>query len=80
MTAQVGSPIKVRSFKGAEEICAYINEDPRTICRLVQEEKLPAWKRDGRGPWRALDIDLDAWMIGQRKRYFGQKINQWEET
>ena len=56
-------------FKNAEEICDYIKEDVNQLCHLVKCEALPAWKRNGRGPWRALSTDLDEWMVFQRDKY-----------
>lgn len=62
-------PIKIECLKGAEEICSFIKEDPQCIVTLVKDEGLPAWKRNSRGPWRALNIDLYNWMVGQRNKY-----------
>ena len=64
--------IRVICFKNAEQICEYIGEDYRKINQLVLEESLPAWKRNGCGPWRALNIDLDQWMVAQRSKYLPQ--------
>ena len=66
---QVSNGNGVVCFKNADEICRYIKEDTNQLCYLVKREKLPAWKRNGRGPWRALSIDLDNWMIFQRDKY-----------
>lgn len=62
-------PTKIICFRGAVEICEYIKEDPQIIVQLVEHENLPAWKRNGKGPWRALNIDLDSWMVYQRSAY-----------
>jgi len=56
-------------FKGAEQIAEYIREDYKYINNLVECEDLPAFKRNGKGPWRALNIDLDRWLIDQRSKY-----------
>lgn len=72
-------PVRVKCFKGAEQICGYVNEDPKQICRLVKEENLPAWKRGGRGPWRAVDFDLDRWVWDQRNLYGNQPVDEWDE-
>ena len=56
-------------LKGAEEICAFVKEDPKRICKLVKEEGLPAWKRNESGTWRALNIDLTNWLLMQRQKY-----------
>ena len=56
-------------FKNAEEIANYIGESKNSITQLVAEEDLPAWKRHGAGPWRALNIDLDRWLVSQRDKY-----------
>jgi len=60
---------RVFSLKGAEEICAFIKEDPKQICFLVEQEGLPAWKRGPNGTWRAISTDLMQWMIQQRNKY-----------
>lgn len=60
---------RVVCFKSAEEIAEYISESQRSINQLIIEEDLPAWKRGGFGPWRALNIDLDVWLVKQRDKY-----------
>lgn len=62
-------PKNVVCLKGAEEICKYIKENINQFSQLVKNEKLPAWRRNGCGPWRALDVDLDLWMVFQRVKY-----------
>ena len=57
-------------FKSAEEIAQYVGEDPKRINHLVADEGMPAWKRKGIGPWRALNIDLDKWLVAQRDKYY----------
>jgi hypothetical protein len=66
---------RVVCFKSAEEIAKYIGEDPNKINQLVENENLPAWKRKGIGPWRALDIDLDKWLVDQRDKYYFNRKN-----
>jgi hypothetical protein len=61
---------RVVCFKSAEEIAKYIGEAPNKINHLVEKENLPAWRRKGIGPWRALDIDLDQWLVDQRDKYY----------
>lgn len=61
---------RVKCFRNSEEIADYIGENPKTINQLVEFEDLPAWKRNGCGPWRALDIDLDRWLVSQRMKYY----------
>jgi hypothetical protein len=61
--------LRVVCFKNAEEIGKYIGESKNSITQLVLEEGLPAWKRNGCGPWRALNVDLDIWLLQQRKKY-----------
>ena len=58
-----------RCLRGAEEICNFIKEDPKCLGKLVECENLPAWKRNGKGPWRALNIDLMEWFVYQRDKY-----------
>jgi hypothetical protein len=62
---------RVRCFRNAEEIAEYIGENPKAVNQLVADEGLPAWKRNGKGPWRALDLDLDQWLIGQARKFLG---------
>ena len=56
-------------LKNADDIADFIGENPKLINHLVEHEGLPAWKRNGRGPWRALNVDLWKWLIGQRNKY-----------
>lgn len=53
-------------LKGAKAICQAVGENPKEIVRLVGEKELPAWKRENRGPWRALPEDLREWIRKQR--------------
>lgn len=62
-------PEKIRCLKGAEKICEFVQEDPKQILHLIKQENLPAWKREGKGPWRALNIDLWYWLLAQRNKY-----------
>lgn len=59
-------------IRGAKEICAAIGENPKEMLRLVEELNLPAWRRDGRGAWRALPEDLRKWLVEQRDRNLGR--------
>ena len=59
----------IKIIKGASAICKYVEEDPKQILYLIEEENLPAWKRNQKGPWRALNIDLQEWVVFQRKKY-----------
>ena len=65
-------------FKNAEEIGKYIGESKNSITQLVLEEGLPAWKRNGCGAWRALNIDLDKWLVTQRNKYLSRSIEDAE--
>lgn len=56
-------------YRGAKEICSVIGEDYKNIVYLVEKEGLPAWRRNGKGLWRALPKDLIEWMAVQRKKY-----------
>lgn len=53
---------------GAKAICDAVGENPKEIVKLVQEYSLPAWKRGGKGTWRALPEDLIQWMRDMRNR------------
>jgi hypothetical protein len=63
------TPICIR---GAKDICAAIGENPKEMLRLVEEHDLPAWRRDGKGAWRALPDDLRNWLAMQRDRNLGR--------
>lgn len=58
-------------LKGARAICESIGENPKNINELVRVHGLPAWKRVGKGNWRALQEDLLVWMREQRDRSLG---------
>jgi hypothetical protein len=66
-------PKNVICFKNAEEIANYIGESKNSITQLVAEEDLPAWKRHGTGPWRALNIDIDKWLVDRRNKFYHDK-------
>lgn len=55
-------------LRGAHDICAAVGENPKHILRLVREQGLPAWRRGGKGAWRALPDDLKCWLAAQRDR------------
>ena len=67
-------PAKIECLKGAEQICKFVQEDPKQIIYLIEHERLPAWKRDGKGPYRALNIDLWNWMLYQRQKYLKETL------
>lgn len=69
---------EITCYKNAEEIAKYIGESKSSITQLVLEEGLPAWKRNGCGPWRALNIDLDQWIVDQRNKYLSRSIKDAE--
>ncbi len=55
-------------IRGAKAICEAVGENPKEIVRLVEEQGLPAWKRDNKGAWRALPDDLVRWLKKVRDR------------
>ena len=59
----------IKILKGSVAICRYVQEDPNQILYLIEHEGLPAWKRNKKGPWRAINIDLQDWVVFQRKKY-----------
>ena len=61
-------------LKGATEICDYVKEDPRQIIELVRQEGLPAFRRGPNGCWRALNVDLENWMVQQRNKYLKETL------
>lgn len=63
---------EVICLRGAKDICAAIGENPKEMLKLVEEQDLPAWRRDGRGAWRALPEDLKQWLARQRDRNLGR--------
>lgn len=73
MVEPIRPGINIRCFRNSEEIAEYIGESPRNIARLVLNEGLPAWKRKGKGAWRATDFDLDWWLCMQREKYLEEK-------
>lgn len=56
-------------IKGAEAIAKAIGESRNSIPELVEREGLPAWRTDGRGPWKARPASLDRWLEGQERRH-----------
>lgn len=60
-------------IKGADAIARAIGERRHDIKRLVDEEGLPAWQKDGQGPWRARPSSLDKWLEDQEKKHSHQK-------
>jgi hypothetical protein len=62
-------PIEIKCLRGADEICDFVKEDKKCINELVKNEGLPAWKRGESGIWRALNVDLQSWLIQQRNKY-----------
>jgi len=50
-----------------------MNENRNIITQLVHDEGLPAWKRHGTGPWRALNIDIDKWLVDRRNKFYHDK-------
>lgn len=65
MEEQVQSPV----LRGAEAIARVAKVNRDEIPRLVREERFPAYKRDGIGPWLCRVEDIDAWHMAQRDRY-----------
>ncbi len=55
-------------LRGAKAICEAVGENPKDIVRLVGVLGLPAWKRENKGPWRALPEDLHRWLQRLRDR------------
>lgn len=63
-------------YRGAKEICIAIGEDHKKLCTLVEKEGLPAFRRNGKGTWRALETDLVQWLEIQRDKYAPKKTCQ----
>lgn len=62
-------------IKGAKAIADAIGEYRGDISRLVEKEGLPAWRSDGRGPWKAIPQDLHEWAKKQRDKYLSISIS-----
>ena len=62
-------PIIAKCLSTAEVIGEFIKENPDRIKHLVEEEGLPAWRRKPNGAWKAIDIELSAWLLGQSRKY-----------
>lgn len=56
-------------LKGADAIAKAIGESRQSIPDLVEEAGLPAWRKDGKGPWRARPASLDKWLEDQEKKH-----------
>ena len=56
-------------LRGATEIAKEIGANRAEIPRLVLEEKLPAYKRGGKGPWLARRESLAAWLKLDEERH-----------
>lgn len=56
-------------IKGADAIAKAIGESRQAIPVLVEQEGLPAWRTDGRGPWKARPASLDQWLADQEKKH-----------
>lgn len=59
------------ALKGAKEIADAVGLNHKEIPRLVKEEKLPAFKLNGKGNWLALPEDLQRWLREQRNKALG---------
>jgi hypothetical protein len=63
-------------IKGADAIARAIGEGRHSIPELVEREGLPAWQKDGKGPWKARPASLDKWLEGQEKKHAKAKSCQ----
>lgn len=63
-------------LRGAKEICKAVGENPKEMAYLVREVGLPAWKRSGRGVWKALPEDLLEWAQYQRDQSLGERVGR----
>lgn len=55
-------------IKGAEAIAKAIGESRNAVPALVESRGLPAWRKDGKGPWRARPESLDKWLADEEAR------------
>lgn len=70
--------IPVLILKGAPKIAAAAGVKEDDIKRLVLEEGFPAYKDNGRGPWKIMVCDIEPWCAKQRDRYhkgLGNTVN-----
>lgn len=63
-------------IKGAAAIAKVIGEGRDSIADLVGKEGLPAWQKNGKGPWRARPASLDKWLEDQEKKHANKKSCQ----
>ncbi len=68
-----------KCLKGAEEIGEYIKVSGKVIPRLVEEEGLPAFRRNNKGPWRSYVPALDVWMEQQIAKHVARTRKLLEE-
>lgn len=54
------------------DVAAYLKVDDRTIYRLAQARKMPAFKVGGR--WRFRKADIDAWIEAQLQHKEGDML------
>lgn len=59
-------------IKGAKAICEAVGANHKEIVRLVRDERLPAFRRGGKGVWLALPSDLARWIRAERDRELGE--------
>lgn len=55
----------MKVIKGRAAIAEAVGENYRDIPALVRDKGLPAYKTDGTKEWRAVDVDLEIWMLEQ---------------
>lgn len=62
-------PIIAKVLNNAKEIGKFIGENPAKVKHLVENEGLPAWRRVPWGKWKAVDVELSAWLLQQSRKY-----------
>jgi len=56
-------------LKGAAAIAKAIGENRNDIPSLVENEGLPAWRKGGKGPWKARPASVDKWLEEQERKH-----------
>ncbi len=59
-------------IKTRKAIARYVGEYEEEIPTLVKDKGLPAWRTRPNGIWKALQTDLDAWLMQRARECLGE--------